>query len=820
MNHVQCRLPGFTCFFYLSCLAAGPVAAEPWNVKKFEIFVGRPNNSQFVLPGGVPAETFYSDEAETPTRALAPSVKADIEKYLAESAETLERWGFKPPVLEPIVENAAGEEVYRIYYYDFGGASPPARWRNDKCGKFRPTIALNGESFLDAGGQVKVKGYQELAHELFHGVQASYPLFKERCKDGPGGWINEGTAQFMGAEVAAWGPRAYNFPNVRKDAWVVFRWGVRPYDIPLYIEPQDSNAYGASSFWRYLGEYVALNGGAGTKMVQPDYRFLIDLLNSSLGGPPTQSSSMNWIDREMRRHKKIGLGLDRMFPLFINTFAAYGGTRIQPAGYGAKYSETWLKNVFMDSPCPLVTLDEVNPRDWLDLRVKPFAAACIGLEVNHAYDTDVHLYVTGPGKAAVQSLSAGIEQGKVVAQPIVLRNGSDWAASWIFTIPAGRRENVVFSNVFKEPGDTRAFKGRIEISATMSSNNMAVYGPPAPVYGPQPPPPGAQEGAPKAGGTKKPAPQQQGAGDTVSMQSQQARVAGQLESGMDSLNPNTAHGNTMARHADARPCRDPFESAACGPHLTIRMEMMPGTFGSLRTSTGRGGVFGQVTGMFSGLANTEMMYSSEKTRVALEQADGFDASRVTLKIPLIDYGFTGTFNNASIVASRKGGAGNWEAVDAAAMGPFSTQAPKLTGKVTIDEYTPSVLRGSFSGTLVFQEDSHSDSDNPPPIETEYISGKFQIVATWSADDRIAVIADDPGQIIDDLTLQTGIPVANDYEIIQVGDRQKVVPKQGSAASASGGSTSGGCSCECEMRGKVDDLCELFCEEEFAACDSR
>jgi hypothetical protein len=50
-----------------------------------------------------------------------------------------------------------------------------------------------------------------------------------------------------------------------------------------------------------------------------------------------------------------------------------------------------------------------------------------------------------------------------------------------------------------------------------------------------------------------------------------------------------------------------------------------------------------------------------------------------------------------------------------------------------------------------------------------------------------------------------------------------IPGAGSASGAAAGFRSSGgvisldCSCECTMREFADDLCELFCEEEFAAC---
>ncbi len=103
------------------------------------------------------------------------------------------------------------------------------------------------------------------------------------------------------------------------------------------------------------------------------------------------------------------------------------------------------------------------------------------------------------------------------------------------------------------------------------------------------------------------------------------------------------------------------------------------------------------------------------------------------------------------------------------------------------------------------------------VFASFCNGTFQVIATWSGDDRIVLVTDEPEQIMDDMTEQFGVDTSA-YEIIQVGDRKRVVKKQADSANSTGGSpASGECSCECEYRDFADELCEMFCEEEFAAC---
>jgi hypothetical protein len=72
---------------------------------------------------------------------------------------------------------------------------------------------------------------------------------------------------------------------------------------------------------------------------------------------------------------------------------------------------------------------------------------------------------------------------------------------------------------------------------------------------------------------------------------------------------------------------------------------------------------------------------------------------------------------------------------------------------------------------------------------------------------------------DDVGKALGVPAATMRSLRQQG----VIPggeSPGTPSSGGGGSgaaVGGGCDCDCANKGTVDELCEFFCEEEFAAC---
>jgi hypothetical protein len=803
----------------LSVLLAPAIRAEQWPVKQFEIFMGipyAPNNPGLVSVAGAIDNWWEVDEAVEPDNVMSDAVKAEVEGFLHEMAVELERLGFKPPVIEPILTNRHGEQVYRVYYYDYGsGAASPARRRSDVCGQLRPTVELNAAKFLENGG-IPPKSYQDLAHELFHGVQASYPLFREHCQNGPGGWISEGIAQAVGADLAAWSSRNVNHPN-RGGQWVAHRWGLRDYSTPLPQMKSDSVsektlAYGASSFWRYLGEYAASGGAAGTRAIRPDYRYLIDFFNSGMPGEATAVNGIGWLNEQMIASTRIGLSLDRIFPNFTTTFAAYINQRTSPPGRTPEENlDRYLKAMFQSDQCPVIRLNDNHPDSRLPIEIRAFAAGCVRLSLAYSFPTDVLFSVTGGDKARLEALTLGAENGATVVQPIMVNTGSEWTATWILNVPVGMETPVfVITNMADVPEKTVDFSGTLEVAPTAQQNNLAFYGPL--------PPSAPAEGTRPAARTDSPSGQAEQGGSLITMETQAQRVGEQIDTGLNSLNPNLAHANTMVRRPAETPCADAFQFTICGPHTSVNLEMAPGMYGSGVQSTGRGGVFGQFASMLSGVAAAGPEQSMEEMQRLADLADSFDGSHVSITFPLIDYGFTGTFNNAYLSVSRRGD-GVYQALGPQDAQPGPGVQFPLSGRVTIESYTPMILRGSYSANLVDMERVNLTGDDPTLPIHETIEGRFQIIGAWRGDERIGVTAaEEPvDSVLKDVQeMMPGIDPQYLKDILAAQDTD--LPDIGGPGGSAGGYIGPACDCSCNRAPDAEPPCDEVCAGTFAACE--
>ena len=102
-------------------------------------------------------------------------------------------------------------------------------------------------------------------------------------------------------------------------------------------------------------------------------------------------------------------------------------------------------------------------------------------------------------------------------------------------------------------------------------------------------------------------------------------------------------------------------------------------------------------------------------------------SLVSLSIPVVDYGYSGTVSNAVLEVPGEG-KDTFTAVHTA---PDENGMYTPNGTVTITEYSPHMLRGTFSGSLVKVEDMHkASSENPVLPVSETISGQFAVAAPW------------------------------------------------------------------------------------------
>ncbi len=291
-------------------------------------------------------------------------------------------------------------------------------------------------------------------------------------------------------------------------------------------------------------------------------------------------------------------------------------------------------------------------------------------------------------------------------------------------------------------------------------------------------------------------------------------VAEDVKRDLKVLSPYAATGAKVQRKPRER-CNGfkPFKLMACGPMTTIHLELMPGMYGSFEHTTTQGGDFAQWMSMLG--AMNEATGGNTLLDMA-NQVDSQDGSSISIALPLIDYGFSGSFGNASIVmnrAHRNTHGGVYEAI-----GPMDTlpgpgfEFP-LSGKVTIDEYTPTILRGGFSGGMVDLTRANLESDDPLLPIHKQLSGTFNIIAPWRGDKRTQVgFSEDPQKAVMEDIGQYFPGSLHGQSMGKRGDSRSS-PPSGGTSSGGGGS----CDCSCNRVNIASSHCLDVCEGTFEAC---
>lgn len=300
----------------------------------------------------------------------------------------------------------------------------------------------------------------------------------------------------------------------------------------------------------------------------------------------------------------------------------------------------------------------------------------------------------------------------------------------------------------------------------------------------------------------------------ATVNAQQNDVGAQMRQDASELTPWSVNSARVRRNpVDQCGIGQPFEFIACGPNTRITLALMPGMWGSMEYATTQGGSMGQVLNALKGIGQAD---GATTLFDLAAEADSRDGSSITLVIPLIDYGFTGTFNNAAISmnrANQESHHGIYQAIGPADALPGPDKGFPLSGTVTIEEYSPFVLRGSFAGSMVDASEADLTTDNPVLPVRVNLSGTFNVIAPWRGDDRAVV------------------RLAENIERSVRQDVPTVVGRfQGGAATDASTSpvltipdledtagTDQSCDCSCNFAADAAVGCQQVCEGTYRAC---
>ncbi len=769
--------------FILGCLGVfamiQPAYAEKWPTTEFVFEKTDPYSS---VPSFLnPFSGFSSAEKK---------VIADYEAYLSEVAVYYEKLGFKAPPLER-TKGRKGGNAYRVYFFDYDDDDPIARASYSENGRI--TLQVDYSRAIVKGKPVD-RTYEDLAHELFHNIQRGYQLSYELDH---GNWIMEGQAQALGMD-AAWRLRKIDVYKGKQDG---YRLGGRRYYEPLPAT-DTQKSYRTASFWRYLGEQHAAskhNARPGVAVLLPDYSYLVEVFDNPFGGPVSANGDMMWLDEGLR--KATGIGLARHYASFTSTFAAYVPARLtaEPTTSAQQAEDNWLNFIF--GTCPTISLSPGKPSGDARLDLRKNASRCFKAEVTGEGNADISIHVRGETIAALKALYVGTSGGDRVGgvQIVPSPAGGGYLGHWRFRIAGGEPQVFIISNMADNPALTKNFPVTVNVTTSRWESSMT---------SPRPQKSASNSSQQKAASAAA-APSSSNPGfRDPSREAAQAELA----AGLKSLSNQTALGSHASFERRRAPCQKDFALTGCGPLTSIQLELTPGAIGDLTQTTGTGGGLGQVMSQFTAIADNGAFRTDRDWKAAMQEAKDSEGSSVGITMPLIEYGFTGSFDNAAIVVNGGKGSGNYQA-----LGPQDSQigrgrAFRQSGKVTIEEFTPYVMRGSFSANLTDMsrvEFTEEDVDPTLPIHRT-ISGRFVIAAPWEGDPQFADYV--PTSV--DSGMQD---LAQAFPGVGNGDVSDLMTQKTPAGS---GGTLGAfptCDCGCEPLETYSAVCQPVCKVKYMQC---
>jgi hypothetical protein len=823
-------------FFLLAFLLNQSLAwaADPWPTLQFKVFAGNP----FALETDFEVDWV---EMEDLYGGISDSTRQNIEEAMHQAAVWYQERGFPAPVIDDMDDTDNGE-AYRVYVcsrdwdqaavdyiFNAGFVLPNAEW--EQCGYnpvtqtsdiayYRPDcpqvtdrskfIVINADAALNANGKLTELGYQSLAHELMHAIMAKTELVQSDPECKMGKWIGEGIPDAIGWDIAEdlWQNR-YTPSNRNSD--VGKRWGTRPYHLQL---PQADDyeiapgveldiGYRTSSFWRFLADADP----RGWKLLISDDPAKPGFLDQPLEGDPGWRTEVKWLDKALR--KRFNYGLNAMYASFIGWFAYSIApyTKYQHAGSFESVEdwmvEDWTKTLY--GPCYPVDLS-AEMQQSVALPLRRLGTRCLWLEpvgiaggiqiTFQAEHTDSRLlddiWISKPGTTLqVRASNVGelpdATQGFIATWKDFPQDGSEWGL-------------YLITNVAQNPGETLHRDFNLKISRGSNTNSARNALPPR-KHVPTPGQPSHEKHA-----------------KTLNRQRSETQkmINEQINEDKNALSEHVAAANLVSRQPNGFNCREPFVYQPCGPQMSINLSVRPGTYIAPGQSSTGGGMAAQMMGGFSAMAQTSTFDTQSVVTELDAKLKAMDGSGVSIRTPMFDYGFSGAFDSAQITVTMK------DEKQLSAIGPPNAEGwSRLTGKVTIEEYTPYILRGSFVAPLA--EIVEGPNGEGVYTRRETVTGTFTSVAPWQHDERVRIVYDSEEVMRQDIINALGVPagIANALEEDGAAAAAGAAAQSGAAGgpSTGGGMLGGDCSCECEDRDAADELCEFFCEEEFAACDS-
>ena len=658
---------------------------------------GSPSQAQDAWP--TTEFTFEIQRNFGQTFATAEKLEA-LEDHANRVAEYYASVGFLPPSL-PLVDNR-----YKIFF-DFESKSDVGMASCESEGTQKIYLPAQAYPSLQSPGrELGYKVQYEIAHEMFHAIQRSYPGM-ESC-DRPL-WILEGSAEAISVSLM----RDLGVLQYFRDCDFVRDFGAFSLGVEDYATAGEGRScpqradYGTSAIWRFLALAKAAGGTPAVTAKETNFAYLHDYFNGLVVTPNNATAIYENLDQFLNRH--FGSGLRQMYSNAVSWQA--GGQYVGWSG------DITAKIVYLDEHfwpgCEVVSLGAGN--NVVTKLVDRFAgmrARCFVLQLDPKVSS-AHVVVEATG-LALDRLTLGLGGGRAVApMDPVLVDGEIVRSTRVIELTADRDllgTPVILTYVPKDFDDGLVTSVNLKFLLPNFYNNMA----PAP-----------------AGGSPL---LDQPLAEVTAQEADQLQADSIVAATASTASRNLVMSTLVSRDERSSACHgdDPFVYLACGPKMTIRLGTFPNAAPDLSVTRTSGGTLAQVATSGQALSQSAPGGAGDDWMQAAIELENQPGNSVTLTFPLIGYGETGSFSNALISTANGRGDGVVKTIGPADNILGRGIGFKLGGQVSIDHYSEDYISGTYSGVLADDQIDFIGDDPTLPVVGQ-IAGSFFAVRPWSGD---------------------------------------------------------------------------------------
>lgn len=583
-----------------------------------------------------------------------------IETYMNRVAQFYEKQGWPQPRHEAINDSNSAFLVEVAEYSD--GAGPPRALTDCNNPATKTKIYIDPREW----GQTPNKDWQDLAHEMFHTIQYNYPAFNRDCNNGqePGQWVLEGTAEAVGIEAArvVGGVNPYHFCQI----------GMRDYGSALFIKNNKkgalcpSESYATKSFWQFLGEWKAGDAyPTPQKFTPPNYAYLDKLFRkrpSSFGA----KAEYQWLDQSIK--ESFGFDLRRAYSGFAAAFSGYYEHRKNryPA-LSASSIEGWHKQIYGECKAATISPAKFN----VALSIEAIASRCVKAHFLTAGQHNVEMVANG-NVEQLRALTISVGNGMQRVEPIMKPAGKPTKAhfNFVVNINAPGVQYFVVSNAANNPQNTVKTNILLDmISATVKSTSAS------------------------------PAQENQTSQNTTAAKKKADTAEAYAEEYEQNMKSESWRGSVEQRSGDSS-CDGAFVKTVCGPRTEISLQLVSDEITAMAEAA-------ENASLGTLIKRGEALKNQDGVMELVEQSNrlaDIEGSSVTIVMPRIEFGYSGSVNNAYIRMNKpisdKEGADHYDTKGPKWEGDCDDGYHAYSGQVTIEEATELGLSGTYQATVV------------------------------------------------------------------------------------------------------------------------